>query len=232
MLEMAKKVITKDSSGNENGFLIELTKDGKLTTSYLSCCYPGAFKGYHLHKVRQANYVCIRGELTVIMYFPEGRKEVKLSAASPERLHIPINVPTGLRNDGDDEAWIINNPQPAYDPDLKGEQIDFTQEQMDAVMQMFEGYASPSYPSYLPPYYHEQQEFIPVHDPNLVINPNGNGVVQIYDPQPDQLTLDPNAPGVTLRLNDNVFGSDLIIGGRGNQLPLVGEKWQKTDDDR
>ncbi len=117
MLESAKKIITKDLSGKENGFLIELTKDGKLTTSYLSCCYPGAFKGYHLHKVRAANYVCVRGRITIVMYYPSGRQEVTLNAATPERLHIPPNVPTGLRNDGGEEAWIINNPLPAYDPD-------------------------------------------------------------------------------------------------------------------
>lgn len=131
-LEKAKKVMTKDLEGNENGFLIELTKNGDLTTSYLSCCYPGAFKGYHLHKVREANYICIRGELAVIMYFETGREVVWLDASKPERLHIPINVPTGLLNLGDEEAWIINNPNPAYDPSLKDEQIDFTQAEMDA----------------------------------------------------------------------------------------------------
>lgn len=130
-IETAKKVKTFDSNGNENGFLIELTKDGKLTTSYLSCCYPKAFKGYHLHKVREANYICIKGSVIVIMYIKGVKFRINLNANEPTRLNIPINVPTGLLNNGDEEAWIINNPSPAYDPDLIGEQVDYTQEEVD-----------------------------------------------------------------------------------------------------
>lgn len=128
-VDMAKRIKTFDLNKNENGFLIELSKDGDKTTSYLSCAFPGAFKGYHLHTVREANYVCVRGRLTVIMYTEEGRQEVKLMVGS--KLHIPINVPTGLKNDGDEEAWIINFPNPPYDPTLKDEQVDYTEEQCE-----------------------------------------------------------------------------------------------------
>ena len=132
-IEFAKKIITKDVNGKENGFLIELTKDGRLTTSYLSCCGPKAFKGYHLHKVREANYVCVKGRLTVILYTKHGRQEFALSQDNPQRLHIPVNIPTGLRNDDDEEAWIVNHPSPAYDPLLEGEQVDFTQTELDGM---------------------------------------------------------------------------------------------------
>ena len=128
-VDMAKRIKTFDLNKNENGFLIELSKDRDKTTSYLSCAFPGAFKGYHLHTVREANYVCVRGRLTVIMYTEEGRQEVKLMVGS--KLHIPINVPTGLKNDGDEEAWIINFPNPPYDPTLKDEQVDYTEEQCE-----------------------------------------------------------------------------------------------------
>ena len=66
--EEAKKITTKDLSGNENGFLIEMFKDGNKTVAYLTCAKPGAFKGYHLHKVRAARYVCIKGTMKVILY--------------------------------------------------------------------------------------------------------------------------------------------------------------------
>ncbi|HVI40590.1 MAG TPA: WxcM-like domain-containing protein [Anaerovoracaceae bacterium] len=130
-VEPAKKVKTFDLDKKENGFLVELGKDGRLTTSYLSCALPGAFKGYHLHTVREANYVCVRGKIKVIMYTENGREEHVLSADKPERLHIPNNVPTGLSNEWQEEAWIVNSPDPAYDPELKGEQVEFTQEQCD-----------------------------------------------------------------------------------------------------
>jgi dTDP-4-dehydrorhamnose 3,5-epimerase-like enzyme len=133
MIKSVKKVITKDLEGQENGFRIELQKDGKYTSSYLSCCMPGSFKGWHLHKVREANYVCIRGTIKIILYLPEGRQEFVLTSDLPQSLHIPVNVPTGLKNEGTEEAWIINFPQPFYDPDLKDEQVDYTDEQVEAL---------------------------------------------------------------------------------------------------
>jgi len=130
--ESRKKVTTYDLNKKENGFLVELFKlDNDKTSVYLSCALPGAFKGFHLHKVREANYVCIRGKLKIIMYTKEGRVENTLSASDPEMLHIPINTPTGLCNDGDEEAWIINYPNPAFDPNLKDEQVDYTEQQCE-----------------------------------------------------------------------------------------------------
>lgn len=129
--EPAKKVKTYDLKKKENGFLVELFKDGDKTISYLSSCKPGALKGYHLHKVREANYVCIKGKIKIILYTEKGREEHILSAAKPERLHIPNNVPTGLSNEWKEEAWIINLPQPAYDPGLKDEQVDYTEEECE-----------------------------------------------------------------------------------------------------
>lgn len=132
-LDLAKKVITKDHSGKENGFLVELAKDGNLTTVYLSACAPGSFKGFHLHKVRTANYVCIRGKVKVITYTNGVRQETILDSALPERMNIPTMVPTGLSNEWEEEAWIVNTPDPAYDPELKDEQIEYTQEQLDCL---------------------------------------------------------------------------------------------------
>ncbi len=131
-VEPAKKVLTYDLSGKENGFLIELFKDGEKTIAYLTCATPGAFKGYHLHRVRAARYVCIKGKMKIILYVNGKREEHILSANNPTRLYIPKNVPTGLENIGSEDAWLINFPEPAYDPNLKGEQVDFTQEELDS----------------------------------------------------------------------------------------------------
>lgn len=131
-MNVAKKVITYDLNNKENGFLIELGKDGEKTTSYLSAAAPGAFKGYHLHKVRTANYVCIKGKIKIILYTSSGREEYILDSNTPTRLHIPINVPTGLSNEWDEEAWIVNHPEPAYDPNLKGEQVDYTEAECES----------------------------------------------------------------------------------------------------
>lgn len=133
--EPAKKVQTKDAQGNPNGFLIELYKDGDKTVAYLTAAFPGAFKGYHLHRVRAARYCVIRGKMKISMYtYINGswQKEEKiLDASNPERLFIPKDVATGLENFGTDEAWLINFPDPAYDPNLKDEQVEYTLEELE-----------------------------------------------------------------------------------------------------
>ncbi len=132
--ETVKKVTTYDLSHKENGFLKELFKDetGIKTQVYLSCASPGAFKGYHLHKVRAARYVCLKGTMKIILYIDGKREEHILSADNLTRLYIPANVPTGLENIGEEDGWLINYPEPAYDPNLKDEQVDFTQQQLDS----------------------------------------------------------------------------------------------------
>jgi dTDP-4-dehydrorhamnose 3,5-epimerase-like enzyme len=137
----AKRVTTYDHGGVENGWLTELFKDGGKTTAYLTAASPGAFKGFHLHRVRTARYVCIRGTMRIILYTMGGtsgsktnwtREEYVLDAATPERLFIPKDVATGLENIGHEEGWLINYPNPAYDPDLKDEQVEYSQSELEA----------------------------------------------------------------------------------------------------
>ncbi len=134
-LEPAKKITTFDHQGTENGFLVELFKDGDKTPIYLSVALPGAFKGYHLHRVRAARYVCLKGRMRIITYEREGDKWVRsehiLDALNPSRLFIPKNVATGLENIGSEEGWLINYPDPPYDPNLKDEQIEYSKEELE-----------------------------------------------------------------------------------------------------
>lgn len=137
--EAAKKVTTRDHSGKENGFLIELFKDGDKTVAYLTAAIPGAFKGYHLHRVRAARYVCVKGRMRIILYSQKHdngrmewtREEHILDASTPTRLFIPKDVATGLENIGDEEAWLVNYPDPPYDPSLKDEQVEYTLEDLE-----------------------------------------------------------------------------------------------------
>ena len=131
-VEPAKKVTTYAHDRSENGWLIELYKDGDLTTAYLTAASPGAFKGYHLHRVRAARYVCVRGRMRIILYVNGKRQEHLLDAAQPKRLFIPPNVATGLENIGDEEAWLVNYPDPPYDPSLKDEQVEYSEAELEA----------------------------------------------------------------------------------------------------
>lgn len=130
-VEDAKKVSTFDHDRKENGFLIELFKDGDKTVAYMTTLAVGAFKGYHLHRIRAARYVCVKGKIKIILYKNKERQEILLDSASPTRLFIPDNVATGLENAGEEEAWLINYPDPAYDPSLKDEQVEYTEEELE-----------------------------------------------------------------------------------------------------
>ena len=134
-IEPAKKVPTVDSANNGNGFLVEMFKDGDKTVIYLSAATPGAFKGYHLHRVREARYVCVKGKMKIITYENENGKWIRteniLDSANPQRLFIPKNVATGLENIGTEEGWLINYPNPPYDPALLDEQVEYTQEELE-----------------------------------------------------------------------------------------------------
>lgn len=133
-LEPAKKVNTKDHSGNDNGFLIELFKDvhNVKTEVYLAATNPGMFKGYHLHRVRGARYICLKGKMKITLYQPgtKEKEEYILEADKPERLFIPRNIATGLLNIGNEIAWLVNYPDPAYDPSLKDEQVEYSEEEL------------------------------------------------------------------------------------------------------
>jgi dTDP-4-dehydrorhamnose 3,5-epimerase-like enzyme len=137
--EAAKRVTTFDHGGKENGFLIEMFKDNDQTVVYLSAASPGAFKGYHLHRVRAARYICLKGKMRIILYVPHEsngattwvREEHLLDASEPGRLFIPKNVATGLQNIGDEDGWLVNYPDPPYDPNLKDEQVEYTQEELE-----------------------------------------------------------------------------------------------------
>lgn len=133
-IQDAKKVTTYDHGGSENGFLIELYKDGDKTTAYLTAAKPGAFKGYHLHRVRAARYVCVRGKMKITLIKPGTREKEEhiLDAAKPQRLFIPKDIATGLENIGEEEAWLVNYPDPAYDPSLVDEQVEYTLEELES----------------------------------------------------------------------------------------------------
>lgn len=132
--EAAKVVKTYEPSGKENGLLKELYKDGDKTVLYLTSVKPGSFKGYHLHRVRTARYFPLVGKIKVILWRPgtpiTEKEEHVLDAENPERLFIPIDVATKIVNEYDTEAFLINFPDPAYDPSLKDEQVEYTEEEL------------------------------------------------------------------------------------------------------
>lgn len=120
--ETCKKVTTVDSRGAPNGFLVELYTESEKTLVYLTAAYPKAFKGFHLHTVRSSRYVCLKGRMKITVVEGQSKVEHILDGSAPERLSLPPDVWIGLENVGDEEAWLVNFPDPPYDPSLQGEQ--------------------------------------------------------------------------------------------------------------
>lgn len=132
--EPCKSVVTRDASGKENGFLVELYKDGKDTTLYLTATFPGGQKGYHLHTVRQSHLVCVRGKMKITLVEEKNKTEHLLDAQKPERLLVPTGVWILYENIGNEEGWMLNFPTPPYDPDLKGEQRELAPSDVEAML--------------------------------------------------------------------------------------------------
>ncbi len=132
-IEDIKTVNTYNLDKSENGFLMELYKDGEKTTVYLTTIKPHMFKGYHLHKIRASRYAILKGKMKITLYEPgkKDKEEYILDAENPQRLFIPNNIATGLLNIGEEEAWLINYPNPPYDPSLKDEQVEYTIEELE-----------------------------------------------------------------------------------------------------
>jgi dTDP-4-dehydrorhamnose 3,5-epimerase-like enzyme len=80
--------------------------------------------------------VALKGKMKIICFERKGeqweKQEFVLDSEIPQRLFIPKNVATGLLNVGEEEAWLINYPDPAYDPSLKDEQVEYTLEELEA----------------------------------------------------------------------------------------------------
>jgi len=77
----------------------------------------------------------VRGRMKIILYSggPQWRREEHiLDASAPNRLSIPINVATGLENIGEEAGWLVNYPDPPYDPSLKDEQVEYTQAELES----------------------------------------------------------------------------------------------------
>ncbi len=125
------RVVTK-RDGKVNGWLQEVEKKGDKTTAYLTAISPKGFKGYHLHRKRVANYLCIKGVVDVST-FRSNKKGWFMTVTrlkSGDVMRIPTNTPTGLKNVGKEEVWIMNIPIPAYDPKDKKEQVEYSWDEL------------------------------------------------------------------------------------------------------
>lgn len=129
VIELPPSFSKNVDSGKINGYLISFWKDWEKFLNvppkqiYFNCCYKGEIKGPHLHINRWDHFICIRGKIRFVVKY--GENDYEEIDTSPDLktgkgfkiVVIPPAVSCALQNIGDEEAFFINMPNPAWHPD-------------------------------------------------------------------------------------------------------------------
>lgn len=127
------KIDTKDEKGIINGYLIPIYnihdgfhEEGKEPQQvYLTVVNKGTIKGPHLHYIRTGFFTCIKGNIKIITK-ENGIYCEYFSGESHNYLSVIINTgtPAVIQNIGDEDAFVLNMPSPAWTPVMKDEYTD------------------------------------------------------------------------------------------------------------
>lgn len=117
------KIITKNSKGKENGFLIPIinvhdkfVNDAQWPQQvYCTTISVNEVKGPHLHKKRWGLFTCIKGNVKIVVKNGDQYEEYY---SGEEHDFASIQVPAGranaLVNIGNSDAYVLNMPSPAW----------------------------------------------------------------------------------------------------------------------
>lgn len=124
------QVLTKNPDGRPNGFLVPIynihetpiAAEQRPQQVYLTVVSPGGVKGPHLHLRRWGLFTCIKGSVKIILKTEAG---YEVLFTGPDHgfatVQVPAGIPAALQNVGDEEAYILNMPSPAWRPDDQDE---------------------------------------------------------------------------------------------------------------
>src|SRR4051794_2589594 len=122
-----KKFTTRDDDGEVNGFLVPIYNihdgffvDGKHPQQvYITTILPGKLKGPHMHMIRTGFFTCIKGNVRVVVKLEDGYKEFFSGEEYQFRsIEVPTGIPAVVQCLGDEEAYLLNMPNPAWTPDM------------------------------------------------------------------------------------------------------------------
>lgn len=121
-----KKFITKNSLGNQNGFVVPIinvhdnfVEDEQWPKQvYLTVAAKNDIKGPHLHYKRWGLFTCIKGNIKIVLKI-EGKYQEYFSGEDYEfqTVQVPAGIPAALVNIGNEDAYILNMPSPSWHPD-------------------------------------------------------------------------------------------------------------------
>lgn len=125
-----KKFVTKDHANQPNGFLVPIYNihDGFFPPGqepqqvYLTVIASRQIKGPHLHFIRTGCFTCIKGNARFVLKTPT-EYQVFYSGEDHEyrTVIVPTGVPAVLQNLGDEDAYVLNMPNPAWTPTMNDE---------------------------------------------------------------------------------------------------------------
>lgn len=124
------KHVTRDAGGNPNGFLVPIynvhehffEKGKEPEQVYLTVVAPRCIKGPHLHFVRTGCFTCIKGNVRIVLKTPEGYRTIYSGESHEYRsVIVPTGIPAALQNLADEEAYVLNMPNPAWTPTMNDE---------------------------------------------------------------------------------------------------------------
>ncbi|MEX1046814.1 MAG: dTDP-4-dehydrorhamnose 3,5-epimerase family protein [Actinomycetota bacterium] len=124
---------------DERGRLMEIIRvddEGfrKFGQVYMTTTYPGVIKAWHLHKVQEDNFCCVRGMVKLVLY--DGRQdsptrgtvtEYFIGDHNPLLVRVPAGVHHGWKCISRAESIVVNVPSEPYNresPDEFREQWD------------------------------------------------------------------------------------------------------------
>ena len=105
---------------DERGRLQEILRaddDGfkKFGQVYVSTTYPGVVKAWHLHKVQDDNFCCVRGMVKLVLYDARDDSPTKgtlteyfVGDHNPKLVRVPAGVHHGWKCVSQEEAIVVN----------------------------------------------------------------------------------------------------------------------------
>jgi dTDP-4-dehydrorhamnose 3,5-epimerase len=122
-------IIPLKQIADERGKVLHMMRDDSegfagFGEVYFSCVYPGAIKGWHIHKKMTLNYAVPQGNIKFVLYddrqgsSTKGRvQEIFLGPDNYYRVTVPPMIWNGFKGIGSETAIVANCASIAHDPD-------------------------------------------------------------------------------------------------------------------
>lgn len=118
---------------DERGRLVEILRSDeegfvRFGQVYMTTTYPGVVKAWHLHKVQDDNFCCLKGMVKLVMYDARDDSPTKgtinelfIGDHDPKLVRVPPGVYHGWKCVSEEEAIVLNVPTEPYNHEAPDE---------------------------------------------------------------------------------------------------------------